>query len=129
MRFSSSTGLNHPTLIASISAAIMLSFSSLVVAATAVLGALAVPRELLRRQNLNGTAGTQQGTHDGYFYLLWSDGGSTIQFSLGSGGSYSTSWSTPEGGGGNWIGGKGWNPGTSNRYDRVPGYIWLRDRC
>jgi hypothetical protein len=51
------------------------------------------------------------GTHGGYFYTHWTDGGGTVNLSLGDGGNYSYSWQNC----GNFVGGKGWNPGSSNR--------------
>ncbi len=49
----------------------------------------------------------QTGTHDGFFYSFWSDGGGAASMTLGPAGSYSTSWTDC----GNFIAGKGWSPG------------------
>lgn len=50
------------------------------------------------------------GTDNGYFYSFWADY-SNVNYNNGPGGSYNVSWST----GGNFVAGKGWNPG-SPRY-------------
>jgi hypothetical protein len=51
------------------------------------------------------------GTHDGWFYSHWTDGGGSVIFTLGSGGNYSYEWSKC----GNFVGGKGWSTGSSSR--------------
>lgn len=80
----------------------MVSFTYLLslFAASAV---LAAPGELVPRQST--PSGT--GTHNGYYYSWWTDGGSQVSYTNGAGGSYSVNWAS----GGNFVGGKGWNPG------------------
>ncbi|CAK5271221.1 unnamed protein product [Mycena citricolor] len=64
---------------------------------------------------VNGTAiearsGTRpsQGVSNGFFYSFWTDGGATVYYTNGAAGHYDVIWS----GNGNFVGGKGWNPGS-----------------
>ena len=51
------------------------------------------------------------GRHNGYYYTHWTDGGGSACMKLHNGGRYSYSWRKT----GNFVGGKGWLPGSSTR--------------
>lgn len=80
-------------------------------AASAVAGVFAFPSNLTER------AGTPSstGTNNGYYYSFWTDGGADVTYTNEAGGEYSITWS----GNGNFVGGKGWNPGSAQ-------YVYLR---
>jgi endo-1,4-beta-xylanase len=84
----------------------MVSFTSIVTGAVAVMGAAAAPTDLVARQSTPSSTGT----HNGCYYSWWTDGGSQVTYTNGAAGSYSVTWG---GGGGNFVGGKGWNPGST----------------
>jgi endo-1,4-beta-xylanase len=89
----------------------MVSFSSLALAATAITGAFAAPTEEGPKGLMEKRAGTPSstGTHNGFYYSWWTDGGSDVTYTNGPGGQYSVNWQS----GGNFVGGKGWNPGSA----------------
>ncbi|KAF2626297.1 glycoside hydrolase family 11 protein [Macroventuria anomochaeta] len=95
----------------------MVSFTSLILACTAALGALSAPLDVLTEQadvnittalSKRQTTANSEGYHNGYFYSWWSDGGGYAQYTMGEGSKYSVTWRNT----GNFVGGKGWNPGT-----------------
>ncbi len=61
--------------------------------------------------NAQTICSSQTGTNGGYYYTHWTDGGGSACMTLGSGGAYSYTWSNT----GNFVGGKGWSSGASNR--------------
>ncbi|KAF5023620.1 hypothetical protein F66182_4322 [Fusarium sp. NRRL 66182] len=82
----------------------MVAFSTLLAGLSLVAGAVSAPNE-----DFSKRAGTpsSQGTHDGFFYSWWTDGGADVTYTNLAGGKYSVNWKT----GGNLVGGKGWKPG------------------
>lgn len=92
----------------------MVSSSSLLLAITAAVGALAAPSgkdlessapgELLNKRTAAG-----QGTNNGYFYSYWTDGTGTVSYTNDAAGEYTTSWTDC----GDFTAGKGWNPGSA----------------
>ncbi|THZ20465.1 endo-1,4-beta-xylanase 1 [Aureobasidium pullulans] len=94
---------------------IMVSFKSFFCALMAATSVLSAPFDFLTDEvDGNATLAKRQstpsaeGTHNGYFYSWWTDGGGSAQFTLGEGSRYSVKWTNT----GNFVGGKGWNPGT-----------------
>jgi endo-1,4-beta-xylanase len=86
----------------------MFSLKSALVALSAITGAFALPtaeaKELIVRTD------SSTGNHNGYYYSFWTDNPGSVTYSNGNGGSFNVQWN----GNGNFVGGKGWNPG-SNR--------------
>jgi endo-1,4-beta-xylanase len=97
----------------------MVSFSAIFLACSAVLGAFAAPADQVAERSVGETSLLERSTpsstgyHNGYYYSFWTDGGGDVTYTNGNAGSYSVQWSNV----GNFVGGKGWNPG-STRYNR-----------
>ncbi|KAK6952103.1 hypothetical protein Daesc_006634 [Daldinia eschscholtzii] len=89
----------------------MVSFKSLIVAWASLASVVSASpvnitdSELLEKRQSTPSA---TGRHNGYYFSWWTDGGSQVTYTNEAGGRYSVKWG---GGGGNFVGGKGWNPG------------------
>ena len=81
----------------------------ILLASSAIAGSFALPAgnstELFAR---SGTP-SSTGTNNGYYYSFWTDGGAAVTYTNKAAGEYSVTWS----GNGNFVGGKGWNPGAA----------------
>ena len=92
----------------------MVSFKSILLAAAAVTSALAAPFDFHDDGNSTEALAKRQitpnseGQHNGYFYSWWSDGGGQATYTMLEGSRYKVDWRNT----GNFVGGKGWNPGT-----------------
>jgi endo-1,4-beta-xylanase len=89
----------------------MVSFSSLFLAFTAVVGVFSAPTEATTKEVLDPRSGTASstGTSGGYYYSFWTDGGAAVTYTNGALGLYTVKWGT----GGNFVGGKGWATGSA----------------
>lgn len=88
---------------------------SLVVACVATASVLAAPADLVERPSAEiakrqALTTSQTGTSGGYYYSFWTDGAAQVTYTNLDGGEYKVTWS---GNAGNWVGGKGWNPGAA----------------
>ena len=68
--------------------------------------------------NAQTLSNNDTGTNNGFFYSFWKDSGSATM-TLYGGGRYSSQWNNSTN---NWVGGKGWKPGSSSRTVSYTGY-------
>jgi hypothetical protein len=88
----------------------MVSFSSLLLACSAVTAFAAPSDQSIAERSLSErSTPSSTGTSGGYYYSFWTDGGGDVTYTNGDGGSYTVEWTNV----GNFVGGKGWNPGSS----------------
>ncbi|KFZ12667.1 hypothetical protein V502_06982 [Pseudogymnoascus sp. VKM F-4520 (FW-2644)] len=86
----------------------MVSFTYLLVAASAVASVFAAEEPTSPNPRLKKRT-NQTGTNGGYYYSFWSDDQGQATYTNKAGGEYSVTW----GGQGNFVAGKGWNPGSA----------------
>lgn len=84
-------------------------------------GAVKSPLNPVEATSNVAISSNQTGTNNGFFYSYWKNSG-TANMTLGSAGNYSVSWSL--GSSGNFVGGKGWNPGSSSRVVGYNAGVW-----
>ncbi|KAH7265986.1 hypothetical protein FSOLCH5_013099 [Fusarium solani] len=89
----------------------MVSFSYLLAAVSAFTSVLAVPTaETSENPALSKRTQSSTGNHGGYYYSFWTDNPNTVTYTNQNAGQFSVSWSGNQG---NFVGGKGWNPGAA----------------
>jgi endo-1,4-beta-xylanase len=76
----------------------MVSFSSFIIAVSAVAGVLAAPSESLQKRLTTSSTGTS----GGYYYSFWADGTGDVTYTNGDAGKYSVVWTGDKG---NFVGG------------------------
>ncbi|ORY60784.1 glycoside hydrolase [Pseudomassariella vexata] len=91
----------------------MVSFTSVLLAVSSVAGVFAAPSEskpLSARADTFTSSST--GTSNGFYYSFWTDGSGDVTYTNGDAGEYSITWT---GDNGNFVGGKGFNPGAYSK--------------
>lgn len=85
---------------------IMVSFNSVFLLLVAFTRILAAPHDLTPRQTITSS---QTGTNGGYYYMFYTDGKATVDYTNEAGGEYNVKWS----GSGDFVAGKGWATGSA----------------
>lgn len=93
----------------------MVAFSSILLAASSIVGVFSAPAAAPVSENLNileqrSLTSSATGTSDGYYYSFWTDGSGGVTYDNGAGGNYVVTWT---GDTGNFVGGKGWAVGSA----------------
>lgn len=86
-------------------------FSNALLLACSAVAAVGAPADLSKRDPnvlFERATPSSTGTHNGFYYSFWTDGQSDVTYTNGNAGNYKVTWSNNKG---NFVGGKGWNPG------------------
>ncbi|KAM3077534.1 Endo-1,4-beta-xylanase 11A [Clarireedia jacksonii] len=101
----------------------MVSASSLLFAASAIAGVFAAPASAPTSPNENiferSLTSSATGTNNGYYYSFWTDGSGGVSYDNGAAGQYTVTWT---GNRGNFVAGKGWNPGSARNINYSGSY-------
>jgi endo-1,4-beta-xylanase len=90
----------------------MISVKTLVLALSAAIATVAAPAEPVpeTKDLIERSTPSSTGTNNGYYYSFWTDGAGDITYTNKNAGEYSVTWTGNQG---NFVGGKGWNPGSA----------------
>lgn len=90
----------------------MVAFTSILLTLSAAIGAIAAPSADISEREpkslIDRSTPSATGYHNGFYFSWWTDGQGDVTYNNEQGGQYSVRWS---GNRGNFVGGKGWNPG------------------
>jgi endo-1,4-beta-xylanase len=93
----------------------MVSFTFLLAASSAVAGVFASANSTL----FSRATPSSTGTNGGFYYSFWTDGTGAVTYTNDAGGEYAVTWTGNQG---NFVAGKGWNPGSAQAISFTANY-------